>query len=224
MPQIIEEIAGVIGYEFGNENLLTIALTHRSANGPNNERLEFLGDSILSLLVSANLFHRFPDCDEGALTRCRATLVRQETLSKVARSIGLGPLIYLGESAARSGGADRDSILADVIEALIGAVYLDGGLDNAGIVVERMLEGEWKSIDPGTLIKDPKTELQEKLQSYGRPLPKYQVTETKGLPHKREFVVECELANPKGIFLGEGSSRQRAEQKAAELALQSLRE
>ena len=126
MSTSIEEIQEIIGYRFDSEELLDRALTHRSAEGPNNERLEFLGDSVLGLLVAAELFRRFPDCDEGSLTRCRARLVRQETLAAVARKIGLGSLVVLGEGAARSGGADRSSILADVMEAVIGAVYLEG--------------------------------------------------------------------------------------------------
>lgn len=219
----VEEIEEIIGYRFANEALLGRALTHRSAVGPNNERLEFLGDSVLGLLVAAGLFRRFPGCDEGTLTRCRARLVRQETLSDVARKIGLGRLVVLGEGAARSGGADRGSILADVMEAVIGAVYLEGGLDSARVVVDRLLCEEWESIDPALLIKDPKTELQEKLQKCGRPLPIYQVMEARGAPHEREFVVECVLGEPADSFLGKGTSRQKAEQNAAELALDNLR-
>ena len=219
----VEGIQIIIGYRFGSEELLERALTHRSAAGPNNERLEFLGDSVLGLLVAADLFRRFPDSDEGSLTRCRARLVRQETLATVARKIGLGDLVILGEGAARSGGADRNSILADVMEAVIGAVYVDGGLGSAEAVVESLFREELESIDPELLLKDPKTERQELLQKLGRPLPRYLVTETRGAPHEREFVVECVLDDPADSFLGKGGSRQKAEQNAAELALHSLR-
>jgi ribonuclease-3 len=219
-----EEIEKMTGHRFRNEQLLNQALTHRSADEQNNERLEFLGDSVLGLFVATNLFHRFPDCDEGTLTRCRAKLVRQETLAAAARRIRLGNLIVLGEGAARSGGADRSSILADVIEALIGAVYLEAGLAAAGLVVGKMLYQELRSIDPDTLIKDPKTELQERLQKLGRPVPKYQVKEERGAPHEREFMVECLLDGQMDSFLGKGASRQKAEQDAAKLALYSLEE
>ena len=223
MPTSVENIEEITGYRFENEALLDRALTHRSAVGPNNERLEFLGDSVLGLLVAAGLFRRFPRCDEGALTRCRAKLVRQETLATIARRNGLGNWVVLGEGAARSGGATRASILADVLEAVIGAVYLEDGLDSAGAVVDRLFHEEWISIDPALLIKDPKTELQERLQKDGRPLPRYQVTEARGAPHEREFVVECMLGGPADTFVGKGSSRRKAEQNAAELALRDLR-
>jgi len=223
MSSSVEEIQKVTGYLFESAELLDQALTHRSAAGPNNERLEFLGDSVLGLLVAAELYCRFPSCDEGTLTRCRAKLVRRETLSAVARKIGLGGLMVLGAGAARSGGTNRSSILSDVVEAVIGAVYLEGGLESAGAVVQRLLHEEWKSVDPALLVKDPKTELQELLQKLRRPLPIYLVTEARGAPHEREFVVECVLAEPADSFLGRGNSHQKAEQNAAELALHSLR-
>jgi ribonuclease-3 len=222
MSTLIEGIGDILGYRFASEAVLGQALTHRSAVGPNNERLEFLGDSVLGLLVAASLFRRFPSCNEGTLTRCRARLVREETLAAIARKVDLGRFVVLGDGAARSGGADRDSILADVLEAVIGAVYLDGGLHSAEAVVDRLLLEEWNSIDPELVIKDPKTELQEQQQKYGRPLPTYQVTEVRGAPHEREFVVECLLGQPEYSFLGTGTSRQRAEQNAAQLALTSL--
>jgi ribonuclease-3 len=216
-------IQKIIGYRFRSEELLDRALTHRSAAGPNNERLEFLGDSVLGLLVAANLFRRFPHSDEGSLTRCRARIVRQETLATVARKIDLGGLVILGEGAVRSGGADRNSILADVMEAVIGAVYIDGGLSSAESVVEKLFREEMESIDPDLLLKDPKTELQELLQKLGRPLPSYLVREARGAPHQREFVVECVLDDATYSFLGKGGSHQKAEQNAAELVLQKLR-
>ena len=223
MSTSVEGIQKIIGYRFGSEDLLDRALTHRSAAGPNNERLEFLGDSVLGLLVAADLFRRFPHSDEGSLTRFRARLVRQETLATVARKIDLGGVIILGEGAARSGGADTNSILADVMEAVIGAVYVDGGLGSAEAVVESLFREELESIDPELLLKDPKTELQELLQKLGRPLPRYLVTETRGTPHQRVFVVECVLDDGSHSFLGKGGSHQKAEQNAAELALQKFR-
>jgi ribonuclease-3 len=223
MSTPVEGIQNMIGYQFGSEELIDRALTHRSAVGPNNERLEFLGDSVLGLLVAEDLFRRFPHSDEGSLTRCRARLVRQETLAAVARQIGLGALVALGEGAVRSGGADRNSILADVMEAVIGAVYMDGGLASAEMVVAKLFREELESIDPELLLKDAKTELQELLQKLGRPLPRYSVTEVRGEPHQREFVVECMLSDASCSFRGKGGSHQKAEQKAAELALQNLR-
>ena len=211
-----------IGYRFQNEELLLRALTHRSAEGENNERLEFLGDSILNVAISVGLFQRFPEIDEGLLTRCRARLVRQKTLAEAARNIGLNRFILLGDGAVRSGGADRDSILADVVEALIGAVYLEAGFDLATTVVKKLLQQEWESIDPTTLVKDPKTQLQEQLQKGGHPLPKYEIKETRGDPHQREFLVECILETPASHYCGKGSSRQKAEQNAAQLALYEL--
>jgi ribonuclease-3 len=223
MSTSIEGIQKIIGYRFGSQELLDRALTHRSAAGSNNERLEFLGDSVLGLLISTDLFRRFPNSEEGTLTRCRARLVRQETLATVARKIGLGDLVILGEGAARSGGADRDSILADVMEAVIGAVFVDGGLGSVEGVVESLFREELESIDPELPLKDPKTELQELLQKLGRALPRYLVTETRGAPHQREFVVECVLDDFSGSFLGKGGSHQKAEQNAAKLALQNIR-
>jgi ribonuclease-3 len=223
MSTLVEEIQKIIGYRFGSDELLDRALTHRSAAGPNNERLEFLGDSVLGMLVATDLFRRFPHSDEGSLTRCRARLVRQKTLAAVARKIGLGGLVILGEGAARSGGADRNSILSDVMEAIIGAVYVDGGLGSAEAVVENLFREELESIDPELLLKDPKTELQELLQKLGRPLPRYLVTDTRGAPHQREFVVECVLDDVSDSFSGRGGSHQTAEQNAAEMALQNIR-
>jgi ribonuclease-3 len=223
MRTSVEEVQKIIGYCFRGKELLDQALTHRSAAGPNNERLEFLGDSVLGFLIAEKLYRRFPCSDEGSLTRYRARLVRQETLATVARNIGIGRLVLLGGSAAGSGGVDRSSILSDVVEAVIGAVYLDGGLENAAAVVETLLHEEFETIDSTLSSKDPKSELQELLQKFGRTLPKYVVTEARGVPHKREFVVECVLDDPLISFFGKGSSHRKAEQNAAEIALLDLR-
>ena len=222
METPIEVIQKVLGYRIKDEELFYTALTHRSAEKNNNERLEFLGDSVLGLLITVALYDRFPNSDEGTLTRCRARLVRQETLADIARNNQLGQLIIMGEGAARSGASDRSSVLADVLESVIGAVYLEAGLEVVRSVVDRLFFSYWESLDPETLNKDPKTELQERLQKLGRCLPRYSVTKSIGEPHDRQFVVECVLDKTGASFQGQGKSRQKAEQKAADLALKYL--
>ncbi len=172
--------------------------------------------------MTVALYDKFPGCDEGVLTRCRARLVRQETLANIARANQLGSLIILGEGAARSGAADRSSILADVLESLIGAIYLESGLKGAGRVVKKLFADEWEALHPDALDKDPKTELQEQLQKIGRSLPIYKVKESTGEPHNRQFIVECILDGVGKTFEGQGTSRQKAEQEAAYLALKNL--
>ena len=222
METSTEILYRIIGYRFHNEKLLNTALTHRSAKRNNNERLEFLGDSVLGLLMTVALYDKFPGSDEGALTRCRARLVREETLANIARVNQLGSIVVLGEGAARSGAADRSSVLADVLESLIGAIYLESGLEEAGRVVRRLFSEEWEILNPDTLDKDPKTELQERLQKIGRKLPIYKVKGAMGQPHNRQFIVECILDGSDRIFQGQGTSRQKAEQRAASLALKYL--
>jgi len=222
MSTALTKIQEIIGYRFLDIQLLRRALTHRSAEINNNERLEFLGDSVLGLVIAVGLYRRFPECAEGALTRCRAKLVREETLASIAREIQLGSLIVLGEGAVRSGAADRSSILADVLEALIGAIYVEAGLEQVELVIKKLFHEYWQTLNPATLDKDPKTELQERLQKIKRSLPKYTVVELIGEPHEREFVVECEIDEPRSHFLGRGRSRQKAEQKAAQRALEQV--
>ena len=220
----LERLEAHLGHRFGDRALLEQALTHRSAAGPaaSNERLEFLGDAVLGLVAAELLYHRFPRAEEGELSRRRAWLVREQTLAEIARELELGGLLRLGPGELRSGGFRRDSILADALEAVLGAVYLDGGLGAARRVVERLL-GERLAHQPGPgALKDPKTRLQEWLQARRRPLPTYRVVEVGGVEHARRYTVACEVEGLGEPTLGEGTSRRRAEQAAAARALAEL--
>ncbi|MCB1774259.1 MAG: ribonuclease III [Gammaproteobacteria bacterium] len=210
-----------LGYNFRDIELLQQAISHRSVGARNNERLEFLGDSILGFEVADNLYHRVGDADEGQLSRMRAHLVRRETLAEVARSLDLGDVLNLGAGELRSGGQSRDSILADAVEAIIAAVYLDGGLDQARALVRRLLGSRLTTPAAEIRLKDPKTRLQEYLQSIGHALPQYEVVEISGEQHRQRFRVACST----GIVAdsdGEGSSRRKAEQAAAQAMLDAL--
>lgn len=211
-----------IGYTFNNTTYLQTALTHRSARSNNNERMEFLGDAILSYLISHELYQRFPEAKEGELSRLRASLVKGETLAKIAHEIDLGEFLLMGSGELKSGGYRRSSTLADAFEALIGAVYLDGGLEAAGCFVQRFFEQRLAKCDPRKAHKDPKTRLQEYLQAQSRPLPEYEVIETHGKAHKQTFKVACRVDGLQQLVYGEGSSRRKAEQMAAEAALELL--
>jgi len=215
----IEALQSALGYRFKDKSLLEAALRHRSLGARHNERLEFLGDSVIGLIVSDALFKADPDASEGRLTRLRARLVRKTTLADVAREIRLGDALVLGPSAGRSGGSDRDSILADGLEAVIAAVYLDADLVTTEPVVRRLLNARMKdALDEG-ISKDPKTTLQEQLQSGGYALPTYAVTDVHGEPHDRTFSVACVLSELGITGKGAGSSRKTAEQFAAQDAL-----
>lgn len=212
-----------IGHQFEDTALLDLALTHRSVGGSNNERLEFLGDSIVNFVIGEALFKRFPQAREGQLSRLRAGLVKGETLALVAREFQLGECVKLGSGEMKSGGHRRDSILADALEAIIGAIYLDAGMD---VVRSRILEwfdDRLETIDLKKAQKDPKTRLQEFLQSRQQALPRYEVTLVEGEAHAQTFSVEChvEMLNNQPTF-GEGPSRRFAEQQAAEKALSKL--
>ncbi len=207
------------GYRFEQAGSLTTALTHRSAKGNNNERLEFLGDAILGFAIAERLFNSFPQLSEGELTRKRASLVRRETLSEIARERGFGPWLTLGCGELKSGGRDRDSILADAFEASIGAVYLDGGMDGCAVMIDRTFQRYLTGSQPGTTAKDYKTRLQEYLQARGYGLPKYAVVSETGPPHARQFEVSCTIVDLDLRSSGRGDSRRRAEQHAAESAL-----
>ena len=212
-----------IGHRFADASLLTCALTHRSFGADHNERLEFLGDAVLSLAISGLLFERFAGSDEGDLTRVRAHLVREDSLHRVAVQLGLPEVLRLGEGEARGGGAQRASILADALEALIGATFRDGGFDAAGAVVEGLFGEVIQTTDVASWSKDAKTELQEWLQARRLPVPTYRISATRGQAHAQTFEVEClvpalNLAEP-----GEGRSRRVAEQEAARRMLDSLR-
>lgn len=211
-----------LGYTFKDQELMILALTHRSFAGRNNERLEFLGDAILNFVAGEALFQRFPLAREGQLSRLRARLVKGETLAILARGFDLGEYLRLGSGELKSGGFRRESILADALEALIGAIYLDTGMDAAR---ERVLAWLTSEMDSLTLVdtnKDPKTRLQEFLQSRGCELPRYEVVGIQGDPHCRTFVVECQITLLNDKTLGQGASRRIAEQVAAAAALIAL--
>ena len=208
-----------LGHRFRDAALLRAALTHSSAGEANNERLEFLGDAVLALLVAETLYALFPDANEGELSRLRASLVKRETLARLARGLVLGPHLVLGEGEKRSGGAERDSNLANALEAVIGAIYLDGGIDACRTEVLPWFAGTLANLVRNGLRKDPKTELQEHLQSRHLPVPIYDVTDIAGPPHRRVFTVSCASAALGVPVSGQGSSRRRAEQAAAEAAL-----
>ncbi|PKF51654.1 ribonuclease III [Enterovibrio nigricans] len=211
-----------IRYEFSDAALLSLSLTHRSASGYHNERLEFLGDSILSFVIADDLYHRFPNVDEGDMSRMRATLVRGNTLAELGREFDLGDVLQLGPGELKSGGFRRDSILADAVEAIIGAIYLDSDLETVRGIVLGWYKERLDTIQPGANQKDPKTRLQESLQGRRKPLPAYNVIKVQGEAHNQQFTVECEVAGLDRPVVGKGSSRRKAEQAAAELALQKL--
>lgn len=214
----IEEATAALGYTFKKPELLRQALTHRSFGATNNERLEFLGDSVLNCAVAAALYKAYPRLTEGDLSRLRAHLVKEPSLASIARRVGLGPLLVLGEGELRSGGADRPSILADGVEALIGAVFLDGGFEPAQGVVARLYADLLENLDPRILGKDPKTLLQEFLQGRKLPLPAYSIISITGEAHRQEFQVECVISGLGVRTVGQGTSRRSAEQNAAQLA------
>lgn len=214
--------SGALGYEFQDEALLDLALTHRSAPGGNNERLEFLGDAVLGLVISEALYASHADADEGTLSRLRARLVRRETLEELARELALGDLLRLGAGELRSGGYRRGSILANSLEALLGAVFLDGGWRIAREVILKLMDSRLASLDSGADLRDPKTRLQEFLQGKGHALPTYDVERVSGSAHAQHFDVICRLGTPSLVVRGEGSSRRAAEQQAAEQALREL--
>jgi ribonuclease-3 len=211
-----------LGHTFKDQDLMVLALTHRSFAGRNNERLEFLGDAILNFVAGEALFERFPQAKEGQLSRLRARLVKGETLAILARGFELGEYLRLGSGELKSGGFRRESILADTLEALIGAIYLDAGMEAAR---ERVLSWLANELEGLTLIdtnKDPKTRLQEFLQSRAAELPRYEVVDIQGEPHCRTFFVSCQVSLLTELTMGQGVSRRVAEQVAAAAALTAL--
>lgn len=210
-------------HEFRNPSLLTRALTHRSFSIDHNERLEFLGDSVLNLAVADLLFERLSSLPEGDLSRVRANLVKQDTLHQLAVGLGLSDVIRLGEGEARSGGQKRPSILADALEALIGAVYLDAGFSAAQSLVHRLFKAVEINPEMQAIGKDPKTELQEWLQGRKMSLPLYRVVGTLGAAHKQTFDVECEIIELNFCERGIGGSRRAGEQAAASAMLQTIK-
>ena len=211
-----------LGYRFRDPALLEAALTHRSASRTNYERLEFLGDSVLNFVVALLAFRAFPEAPEGDLSRFRAALVSAPSLAAVAGSLELGEQLRLGSGELKSGGFRRDSILADALEAIIGAIYLDGGLEAASDTVARLLGGKLADLPSAETLKDPKTRLQEQLQSRGLAIPRYALEEIGGEPHEQWFVASCEAPALGLRFVGRGSSRRRAEQEAAQKVLDAL--
>jgi ribonuclease-3 len=210
-------------HRFADAALLRQALTHRSAGNPHNERLEFLGDALLNLIVAEQLYARWPNADEGAMTRARAELVRESTLARIARELGVGERLTLGPGEMKSGGHRRDSILADALEAVIAACYLDAGFDACRALVLAWYQPLLEALPPPNRVgKDPKTRLQEWLQARGWPLPAYALLAERGDEHDRIFQVRCTLAQPALSAEGEGTSRRAAEQSAAEAVLASL--
>jgi len=223
MDERLDELQHRIGHRFRQADLLPRALTHRSFGADHNERLEFLGDAVLSLAVSSLLFDRFAGSDEGDLTRVRAHLVREESLHRVALQVGLPDVLRLSEGEARGGGAQRASILADALEAVIGAVFLDGGFDAARALVQRLFGEVIASTDIGGWAKDAKTELQEWLQARRLPVPTYRISGTRGQAHAQTFEVECEVPTLGLTQAGEGKSRRQAEQEAARRMIDLLK-
>ena len=211
------------GYRFKTPAILQQALTHRSAGPLHNERLEFLGDAVLELVISQRLYDQFPDAPEGDLSRLRARLVRKETLAAVARELSLGEVLKLGQGERSSGGSCRDSILADAVEALVGAFFIDGGLSAAEQQVDALLgERLARMGDAPPDTRDAKTRLQEYVQAQGHELPVYAVESMTGKAHARQFCVSCTVAGLKKAGMGDGKSRRIAEQAAAEAVLKQL--
>jgi ribonuclease-3 len=210
-----------IGHRFNDPELLRRALTHRSYGASHNERLEYLGDSVVNCVVALELYHRFPRLSEGELSRLRAHLVNQQSLAASAQRFSIGERLLLGEGELKSGGARRPSILADAVEAIVGAAFLDGGFEAARGVVRALLGGELDTIDPAVSGKDPKTMLQEYLQARRLALPQYAIVATRGEAHEQQFQVECAIPELGIRTRGEGASRRGAEQEAAREAYEA---
>ena len=217
------DLLNKIGYQFKKPDILQTALTHRSKGGDHNERLEFLGDAVVNFVIAEILYHQYPKATEGDLSRWRASLVNRDTLGDLAKKFDLGQYLLLGPGELRSGGSERHSILSCSMEALIGAVYLDGGY---AVIHERLTEwyADWlAALSSPASHKDPKTLLQEHLQSHRLALPIYTVESIEGEAHQQSFVVSCQISGIAGKTLGRGTSRRRAEQDAAEAMLEVIR-
>jgi ribonuclease-3 len=217
----MREIPG-IPYRFKDPDLLALALSHRSVGRLNNERLEFLGDSILNLVISIRLFESRPDNDEGELSRLRSRVVRGNTLAQLAKQLNLGEYVKLGEGELKSGGYKRNSILADALEAIFGAIYLDGGFKPCEKVIRSICDPVIAILPDAGELKDSKTRLQEWLQGIGHPVPEYTLVSDEGPPHKKKFLVQCASKAAAIKVTGEGSSRRKAEQAAAAAALDCI--
>lgn len=207
-----------LGHVFRRPELLTQALTHRSFGAGHNERLEFVGDAVLNCVIAAALYERFPELPEGDLSRVRANLVNRDTLARLGRALEIGASVRFGEGELRSGGKTRPSIIADAVEAIFGAIFVDAGFDAARRAIENVFAQELESVDPSVSAKDAKTRLQEWLQARRVPVPEYSVIGTSGEAHAQTFKVECRVPSFKVVTTGEGPSRRAAEQQAAESA------
>ncbi|QJC36464.1 ribonuclease III [Enterobacteriaceae endosymbiont of Donacia simplex] len=219
---MINQLQKRLGYMFNHQDLLYQALTHRSASSKHNERLEFLGDSILSYIIAKALYNKFPDVNEGNMSRMRATLVRGNTLASIAREFKLGEYLFLGPGEFKNGGYNRESILADTMEALIGSICLDSNIKVVEKIILLWYQIRLKKILPGNNQKDPKTRLQEYLQRSHLPLPYYFIIQINGEVHNQKFTIQCKISGISTIIIGIGSSRRKAEQSAAEKALKKL--
>ncbi len=211
-----------IDYTFSDTSLIELALTHRSCGGKNNERLEFLGDSIVNLVIAEALFIKFPEAKEGKLSRLRARMVKGVTLAELARDFGLGDFLHLGTGEMKSGGHRRESILADTVEAIIGAIYLDSNMDTVKKKILQWYDSRLQQLSLNDPLKDPKTLLQEHLQGKQQPLPKYDVLSIAGSAHEQLFKVSCVVNDLENPIVGQGASRRIAEQEAAAQALKLL--
>lgn len=220
----LQRLSGRLGYEFKDPGLLKRALSHRSTGPVNNERLEFLGDAVLDLLIAEELYRRFPSASEGELTRLRALLVKGKTLSKVAHELDLGCCLYLGGGELKTGGQHRESILADAVEAILGAIYLESGIDSCRSRIHDWYQDRLDALSISAEEKDAKTRLQEYLQSRGKPLPVYTVIGAEGQPHDQTLTVSCVVSGLPQPVISHGSNRKQAEKRAAQLALNMLQD
>ncbi len=218
----LEQLAKKLGYKYQNIAYLQHALTHCSMGAKNNERLEFLGDSLVNFMIADILFHQFTNLAEGDMSRVRAHLVKGDTLAVIGREYNLSDYLVLGPGELKSGGFRRDSILADAVEAIIASVYEDGGLDACRALVDRLYDGRLQILDPKKVGKDAKTRLQEWLQSKNQPLPEYSIISVNGAAHAQQFTISCYVEQLNTKFEATASNRRKAEQKAAEFALEAL--
>jgi ribonuclease-3 len=218
----IMRLQRALGYQFRDPDLLNLALTHCSAGGQNNERLEFLGDSIVNHIIAEALYQRFPRSREGEMSRMRAALVKGVTLAEVAQDLQLGDYLRLGSGERKSGGHRRASILADAFEAVVGAILLDSDVEQCRECVLGWFDSRLEALSGGVVAKDAKTRLQEYLQGRGNPLPVYDLLDVRGDEHAKEFQIACRLAKPSMVVEGRGTSLRKAEQEAATIALERL--
>lgn len=218
----LSELSKKINYQFNDIRLLELALTHRSADKNHNERLEYLGDSILSFVIAEALFHQFPSVDEGDLSQMRSSLVCGEMLAIIGNEFDLGNSLILGQGELKSGGYRRDSIISDAVESIIGAIYLDSNIDIIKSLILHWYQERLQNIQPGIKQKDPKTRLQEYLQGIHHERPTYLILAVSGSDHDQEFLIQCSIDNDQNEYLGRGSSRRKAEQAAAQEAINKL--